>query len=96
MLVGEAEVSSLHTRVPVRKGHNFWSDRWISLKFLKVFPDTVFLGVEVESLLGEAKVSSLQTSVPVRKGQNFSSDRWIAPKFLHEFPDAVFRGADVE
>jgi hypothetical protein len=61
-----------------------------------VFPDTVFLGVEVESLLGEAKVSSLQTSVPVRKGQNFSSDRWIAPKFLHEFSDAVFRGADVE
>jgi len=35
------------------------------------FPDTVFLGVDVESLLGAAEVSSLQTSVPVRKGHNF-------------------------
>jgi hypothetical protein len=81
-VLGEADGSSLQTRVPVRKGHNFWSDHWISLKFLQVFQDAVFLGVDVESLLGEAEVSSLQTSVPVRKANNFRFDRWIALKIL--------------
>ena len=45
--------------------------RWISLKLLQKFPDAVFLGVDVESLLGEEEVSSLETIVPVRKGHNF-------------------------
>jgi len=71
MLLGEAEVSSLETRVPVRKAHNFCSDCWIALKFLQEFPEAVFLGVDVESLLGEVQVSSLETRVPVRKGHNF-------------------------
>jgi hypothetical protein len=70
-LLGEEEVSSLQTRVPVRKSHNFGSDRWISLKFSQEFPDTIFLGVDVESLLDEEEVSSLDTSVPVRKDHNF-------------------------
>jgi hypothetical protein len=70
-LLGDAEVSSPATRVPVRKGHNFCSDRWISLKILQEFSDAVFLGLDVELLLGEAEVSSLATRVPVRKGQNF-------------------------
>jgi len=64
-LLGKAEVSSLETRVPVRKGHNFWSDRWIALKILLVIPEAVIIGVNVESLLGEMEVSSLQTRVPV-------------------------------
>jgi hypothetical protein len=59
--IGEADVSSLETRVPVRKGHNFGSDRWITLKILEEFPDAVYLGVDVESLIGEADVSSLDT-----------------------------------
>jgi hypothetical protein len=58
-LLGEAEVSSLQTRVRVRKGHNFRSDHWIPLKFLEDFPDAVFLGVDVEWLLGDTEVSSL-------------------------------------
>jgi len=70
-LLGEAEVSSLQTRVPVRKGHNFCSDRWIALKFLQEFLEAVFLEVHVESLLGEAEVSSLETGVPVGKVHNF-------------------------
>jgi len=70
-LLGDAEVSSLHTRVPVRNGHNFGSDRWISLKFSQEFPDAVVLGVDVESPLDEAEVSSLLTRVPVQKGHNF-------------------------
>jgi hypothetical protein len=71
LLVDAAEVFSLQTSVPVRKGHNFLSDRCISLKFLLEFSDAVFLGVHVESLLGKAEVSLLQTKVPVRKGINF-------------------------
>jgi hypothetical protein len=39
--------------------------------FLLEFPEAVFLGVHVESLLDEAEVSSLETRVPVRKGHNF-------------------------
>jgi len=69
--LGDAEVSSLQTGVPFRKGHNFGSDRWISLKILQEFPDAVFLGVDVESLLDDAEVSSRETTVPVRKGHNF-------------------------
>jgi hypothetical protein len=70
-LLGDAEVSAPATRVPVRKGDNFCSDRWISLKILQEFPDVVFLGLDVELLLGDAEVSSLATRVPVRKGHNF-------------------------
>jgi len=70
-LLGEAEVSSLETSVPVGKGHNFRSDRWIALKFLQEFPDAIFLGVDVESLLGVAEISSLQTRVPIQKSHNF-------------------------
>jgi hypothetical protein len=56
MLLDESEVSSLETIVPVRKGHNFSSDRWIAHKFLLEFSEAVFLGVHVESLLDEAEV----------------------------------------
>jgi hypothetical protein len=69
--LGDAYVLSLETGVPVRKGHNFGSDRWLSLKILQEFPDTAFLEVDVESLLDDAMVSSLETRVPVRKGHNF-------------------------
>jgi hypothetical protein len=70
-LLDDAEVSSLETTVPVRKGHNFGSDRWISLKILQEFPDAIFLGVDVESLQEDVEGSSLETRVPVRKGHNF-------------------------
>jgi hypothetical protein len=62
---------------------------------LQEFPEAVFLGVDVESLLGEAEVSALETTVPVRKGYNFLSYRWLTPKCLQEFPDAIFLGVDV-
>jgi len=81
LLLGDAKLSSLETRVPVRKGHNFWSDRWISLKSLQEFLDAVFLKVYV-SLLDDAEVSSLDTRVPVQKDNNFWSDRWISLKTL--------------
>jgi len=55
----------------ISKGHNFGSDRWISLKFSQEFPNAVFLGVDVESQIGEAEDSSLETRVPLRKCHNF-------------------------
>ena len=70
-LLGEADVSSLQTREPVRKGPNFRSDRLIAIKFLQEFPDAGFHGLDVESQLGEAEVSPLQTVVPVRKDITF-------------------------
>jgi len=41
------------------------------MKILQEFPDTVFLGVDVESLLDYAEESSPATRVPVRKSHNF-------------------------
>jgi len=70
-LLGETEVLSLHTRVPVRKRPNFCSTVGSPSKIIEEFQDAVFLGEDVESLLGEAEVSSLQTRVPFRKGHNF-------------------------
>jgi len=35
------------------------------------FPDAVFNGVDVESILGEEEVLSRQAKVTVQKGQNF-------------------------
>jgi len=70
-LLDDVEESSLATKVPVRKGHNFRCDRWISLKILQQFPHAVFQGVDVESLLCDAEVSSPATRVLVRKGHNF-------------------------
>jgi hypothetical protein len=43
----------------------------ITLKIIEAFPEAVFLGVNVESVLGEAEVSSVQTRVPVRKDPKF-------------------------
>jgi hypothetical protein len=65
------EVSSLQTRVPVRKGNNFGSDVGSPSNFHRSFRTRVFHGVDAESLLGEEEVSSLKTSVPVSKGYNF-------------------------
>jgi hypothetical protein len=70
-LLDDEDVSSLETRVPFRRGHNFLSDRWISIKFLQEFPDAVLLGVDVETRLDDAEVSSLETRVPVQKGHKF-------------------------
>jgi hypothetical protein len=70
-LLHDSEVSSLETGVRIPMGHNFRSDRLISLKILQEFPDAVFLGVDVESLLGDAEVSSPVTIKPFQKGHNF-------------------------
>jgi len=84
-LLGDADVSSLETGVRIRKGHNFRSDRWISLKILQEFPVAVFLGMDVESLLGDAEVSSTATRVPVRTTITFDPTVGSPLKFYRSF-----------
>jgi hypothetical protein len=62
-LLIEEEVLSRQTRIRAEKGHNFWSDRWIALKFLQEFPEAVFLGELMESPLVEEKVLLRQTGI---------------------------------
>jgi len=61
----QVDVASLEISVRVLKGHNFGSDRWMSLKSLQEFPDDVFLGLDVESPLGQVEVASLEISLRV-------------------------------
>jgi hypothetical protein len=70
-LLGEAEVSSIQTRVPVRKGHNFWSDRWITLKIIEEFPEVIFLGVDVESLVVEVEARRSRPEYRFRRAVTF-------------------------
>jgi len=84
-LLGEAEVSSPPTRVPVGKGHNFRSDRLISLKILQEFPDAVFLGVDMESLLGDAEVSSPAARNPFERAISFDPTVGSPSKFYRSF-----------
>jgi len=67
LLLGDAEVSSLETGVRVRKGHIFGSDRWISFKILQEFPDPIFLGIVVESLLDDARYRCARPEYPFER-----------------------------
>ena len=69
-ILGE-EVWSRQTRVTVRKGNDFLSDRWIAIKSLHEFRDALFHIVHVESFLGEEEIGSRQARVTVRKDNNF-------------------------
>jgi len=81
LLVEEVVLSS-ETGIKAEKGHKFWSDRWIALKLLQLFPEAVFLVVAMESLLVEEKDLWSQTGITGEKGHNFWSDRWIGLKVL--------------
>jgi hypothetical protein len=67
-LLVDEEVWSRQARVKVRTGHNFWSDRWITIKILPEFPDARFHIVDVESVLLDEEVWSRQARVMVCKG----------------------------
>ena len=63
---------SRHSRLEYRFESVMTLDPTVDLpQVSKEFPDAVFIGVDVESLLGEEEVSSLETRVPVRKSHNF-------------------------
>jgi hypothetical protein len=78
------------------KGHNFRSDRWITIKHLLEFPNALFHRVDEGSILGDDEVWSSQVGWTVRRGNNFRSGRWIAIKLLLESPDDLFHGVDEE
>jgi len=80
ILFVEEAVLAPHTRITAEKRYNFWSDRWISLKFLHEFLEAVFLIVRLESLLVEEAVLARHTGIAAEKGHNFWSDRWIVLK----------------
>jgi len=44
------------------KGHNFQSDRWITIKILLEFPDALFHVVDEGSILGDDELWSIQAS----------------------------------
>jgi len=84
-LLGDAEVSSLETVVRVRKGHNFRSDRWISLKILQEFPDTVLLGLDVESLLDDARYRRSRPQYGFERAITFDPTVGSTLKFYRSF-----------
>jgi len=89
-ILDEEEVWSRQARITGRRGHNFWTDRWIAIKILHEFPEALFHIVDVESILGEEEVWLRQARVTFRKGHKFWSDCWIVIKILLEFPEALF------
>jgi hypothetical protein len=64
-ILGKVQVWSLQTRVMVRNGYNFLSDRWIAIRILLDFSDAIFNGVEVESILDELQVRSRHAIVTI-------------------------------
>ena len=62
------------TRVPAQEVHNSWSDRWILLKFFQEFPEILFLGIAMKSVLDGPNVLLGQTTnhtrVPAQKVRN--------------------------
>jgi len=59
------------TWVSAQKGHNFWSDYWIALKFLLGFPEAVFIGVPMEWLLGDKDVCSVELEYRLTRAITF-------------------------
>jgi len=62
-LLGEDEVLSRQTGIIAEKGHNLWSDSWIALKYLQLFPKPLFCVLPMESLFGEKEVLSRESEI---------------------------------
>jgi len=89
-LLGDAEVSSPATRVHVRKGNNFGSHGWISLKILQEFPDPVFLGDDAESLLDDARYRRARPEYPFERAITFDPSVGSPSKFYRSFRTPFF------
>ena len=59
-ILGDDEVWSRQASLTVRNGHSFRCDRWIAVKLLLEFPDTLLHGVDEQSILGDDEVWSRQ------------------------------------
>jgi hypothetical protein len=53
--------------VSAQKGHNFLSDRWITLIFLQWFQEAIFLGVVTQWLLGDEYVWSVELEYRLKR-----------------------------
>jgi len=82
--------SSLETGVRVRKGHNFGSDCWISLKILEEFSDAVFLGVYVESLIGDARYRRARPENPLERAITLDATVGSPSKIYRSFRTLFF------
>jgi len=63
--------SSLQPWVSAQKGHNFWYDRWIAIKFLQGFLEAVFPGFDMEWILSDEDVWSLQLEYRLKRAITF-------------------------
>jgi len=57
--------------VSAQKVHNIWSDRWIALKFLQGFTESIFIGVAMEWLLRDEDVWSVELEYRLKKAITF-------------------------
>jgi len=67
------------------KGHNFLSDRWITIKLLLEFPDERFHGVDEESILADDEVWSSQAGWTGRKAIIFDPNVGSVLNFYWSF-----------
>ena len=81
-LLVEVDVMSRQTGIKDEKGHNFWSDRWIALKVLQLFPEAIFLVVPMESQFIEEEALWSKTRITGENGHMIWSYRWIALQVL--------------
>jgi hypothetical protein len=73
------------TRVSAEKGHNFWSDRWIALKFLQGFPEAVSIGVAMEWLLENEYVWSVELEYRLKRIITFDATVGSRSNFYRGF-----------
>jgi len=57
--------------VSPQKDHNFWSNRWITLKFLQGFLEAVFRGAYTKWLLGDEDVWSTEQEYWLKRAITF-------------------------
>ena len=70
----EEEALWIQTGITGEKGDNIWSDHWIALQVLQLFPEAVFHVLPMESLLVEVNVISREIGIKAEKGHNFVDD----------------------
>jgi hypothetical protein len=59
--------------VSAHKGHNFWSNHWIVLKFLQGFLETVLCGVYTKCLFGDEDVWSTEQEYRLKRAITFGA-----------------------
>jgi hypothetical protein len=82
-----------HTWVSTQKGHNFWYNCWITLTILQGFPEAVFLGVAMESLLRDKEVWSASLKYRLKRAITFDPIVGSRSKKYRGFRGCFLRGS---